>query len=188
MSWILAALQVLLGGVMLIAATGKLLSSDEFLGALRLSHLPEAIVRVAAVGVPVVEALLALALVLTPAGRLPLAFAATAGLLAIFTLWMAWIRARRLYVRCGCFGASGGEVGARTIGRNVVLLALAAVGWGLATVVATPLPAPSLPVVMTWVSLGMALALLHALRTVLPRLILTSRGLRGGTPLAWEGE
>src|SRR5689334_21675171 len=104
MSLALTAAQIALAVVMLTAANGKLLRSDEFIAALRLSRLPEAAVRVAAVGTPVLEVALAFWLVLAPAASLPVAFATTAAVLVIFTGWMTSVRARRLYVRCGCFG------------------------------------------------------------------------------------
>jgi hypothetical protein len=40
LSWLLLALQVILSAVLLVAATEKMLRSEEFFAALRLSHLP----------------------------------------------------------------------------------------------------------------------------------------------------
>ena len=173
MSWVLLALQVVLSAVLFIAATEKALRSEEFAAALRLSHLPAGIVGPVGVGVPALEVALAIALLLVPAGRLPLAFGATALLFAAFTAWMSWVRARRLRVRCGCFGAGGGEVGSRTIGRNIVLLTLALGGLLSSARVPTPLPEPSLPLAITVTAGGMCLALLLALRAFWPNLILT---------------
>ena len=132
MSWLLLALQVILSAVLLVAATEKMLRSEEFFAALRLSHLPAGSIAPIGVAVPALELTLALALLLAPARWLPLAFGAAALVLGAFTAWMGWVRARRLRVRCGCFGPGGGHVGPRTIARNLLLLALALGGLVLA--------------------------------------------------------
>jgi hypothetical protein len=179
-SWVLLALQLALAVVLLLAATGKALRSAEFVAALRLSHLPEGVVAPLAVAVPVVELALAAALVLAPGWALPLALGGTVLLLGAFTIWMAWVRARGLRVSCGCFGPGGSRIGARTIGRNLLLLGLA-VG-GLVLVLAgrasSPLPGPSLPMTVTVTSLAMCLALFDGLRAAWPQLVLTFDGMQ----------
>jgi Methylamine utilisation protein MauE len=185
MSLLLALVQFALAGVMLVAATGKLLRSDEFVAALRLSRLPEAVVRVAAVAVPLAETALAFWLVLSPPRALPVAFAATAALLAAFTSWMLSVQARRLYVRCGCFGG-GGEVGAATIVRNLVFLCLAVGGFALARVVATPLPGFSFEALLAAIPVALIVALAQALWSVWSQLVVRYDQLRGGR--LWEGE
>jgi hypothetical protein len=187
MSLLLMLGQVLLAGVMIVAATGKLLRSDEFVAALRLSRLPDGVAAVAAVTVPAAEAALAFWLVLSPPGLLPAAFAATAALLALFTGWMVWVRARRLFVRCGCFGGGGGEVGAATIVRNLVLMCLAAGGAALAAAVPSPLPGFSFEALLAAIPIALLVALAQALWSVWPRLVIRYEQLRGGGEL-WEGE
>jgi hypothetical protein len=167
------ALQATLSAVVLVAATEKTLRSDEFFAALRLSHLPESAITPIGVAVPALELTLALALVLAPASWLPLAFLATALTFGAFTVWMISVRARRLRVRCGCFGLRGGHVGPRMIGRNLVLLGLALAGLVLAGQTLSALPGPSLPMVITVTSLCVCLALLLALRSAWPYLILS---------------
>jgi hypothetical protein len=171
-SWLLLALQVILSAVLLVAATEKTLRSEEFFAALRLSHLPPGSIVPIGIAVPALELTLALALLLASGRWLPLAFGATALVLGAFTAWMGWVRARRLRVRCGCFGPDGGHVDPRTIGRNLLLLALALTGLVLAGQTRTPLPGPSLAMAVTVTSLGACLALLIALRTAWPHLIL----------------
>ena len=173
MSWLLLALQVILSVVLLVAATEKTLQSEEFFAALRLSHLPTGSITPMGVAVPALELALALTLLLAPAQWLQLVFAAAALVLAAFTTWMGWVRARQLRVRCACFGPGGGHVGLRTIGRNLLLLALSLCGLVLAGQTRSPLPGPSLAMVVTGTSLGGCLALLLALRTAWPRLILS---------------
>ena len=173
MSWLLLALQAILSVVLLVAATEKTLRSEEFFAALRLSHLPSGAIAPIGVAVPALELMLALALLLAPARWLPLAFAAAALILGAFTAWMGWVHARRLRVRCGCFGPGGGHVGPRTIGRNLLLLALALGGVVLTGQTRTPLPGPSLPMAVTVTSLGVCLALVLALRNAWPHLFLS---------------
>ena len=173
MSWLLLALQLTLGSVLLAAAVGKALRSEEFLAALRLSHLPAGAVAPIGVAVPLVELGLAVALLLATPGSLPIAFGATLVVLGGFTVWMVWVRSRRLRVRCGCFGTGGSEVGGRTIGRNALLLLLALGGLVLASRTESPLPGPSLSMAVAVTSLGMCFALLLALRAAWPQLALT---------------
>jgi hypothetical protein len=181
-------LQVVLSAVFLVAATEKALRSEEFLAALRLSHLPAGAVAPIGVGVPALELALALALPLAPARWLPLVFGAAALLLAAFTAWMGWVRARRLRVRCGCFGPGGGHVGPGTIGRNLLLLALAVAGFVLAGRMTSPLPDPSLEMVVAVTSLGLGLALLVALRAAWPNLILSFDRYQARRAIAARGE
>jgi hypothetical protein len=173
LSWLLLVLQVILSVVLLVAGTEKILRSQEFFAALRLSHLPAGSIAAIGVAVPMLELTVALALLLAPAWWLSLAFGASALVLGAFTVWMGWVRARRLRVRCGCFGPGGGHVGPRTIARNLLLLALALGGLMLAGQTRSPLPGPSLAMAVTVTSLGVCLALLLALRTVWPHLILS---------------
>ena len=188
MSWLLLALQVILSVVLLIAATEKTLRSEEFLAALRLSHLPAGSIAPIGVAVPALELTLALALLLAPAPWLPFVFFAAALLLGAFTAWMGWVRARRLHVRCGCFGPGGGQVGPRTIGRNLLLLALALGGLVLSEQTRTPLPGPSLAMAVTVTSLGVCLALLLALRNAWPYLILSFEQYQARQAVATDGE
>ena len=173
MSWLLLALQVILSAVLLVAATEKTLRSEEFFTALRFSHLPAGSITPIGVVVPALELTLALALLLAPARWLPIAFVAAALILGAFTAWMVWVRARGLRVRCGCFGPGGGHVGPHTIGRNLLLLALALAGLVLAGQTRSPLPGPSLAMAVTVTSLGVCIALLLALRSAWPHLILS---------------
>jgi uncharacterized membrane protein YphA (DoxX/SURF4 family) len=173
MSWVMLAILVVLSALFVVAATGKLLNADDFVTALRLSRLPERTIAPLAVVVPVLEMLLALALVLAPARRLPVAFAAAGLMLAIFTLWMGWIHARRLRVRCGCFGGGGAEIGPRSIGRNLLLLLMAVGGLVLTSRTSSPLPPPTLPFVVAVTSLAMCLALAQTLHHAWPHLITT---------------
>ena len=188
MSWLLLALQVILSVVLLVAATEKTLQSEEFFAALRLSYLPTGSITPIGVAVPALELALALALLLAPAQWLPFVFAAAALVLATFTAWMGWVRARQLRVRCACFGPGGGQVGLRTIGRNLLLLALSLSGLVLAGQTRSPLLSPSLAMVVTVTSLGACLALLLALRNAWPNLILNFEQYQARQVAAAQGE
>lgn len=170
MPWLLLLIQIALAVVFVAAAAGKALRADEFAAALRLSHLPEPVVRPLAALVPALEVALAFWLVLAAPRALPLAFAAAAALLAAFTVWLGWVRARGLRVRCGCFGLGGGVIGPAALGRNTVLLGLALVGWGLASRVATPQPGPTWETGTAALAAGLAVALIQAGRLVWPEL------------------
>jgi hypothetical protein len=180
MTWALAALQLVLAGTFFLAAVGKMLRSDEFMSALRLSRLPEWLVRVPAVIVPVLEIGTGMWLLLADPGSTAPAFAVALGLLGLFTCWMFWVRARRLRVRCGCFGPNGGEVGLPTIGRNLGLIALAGLGWLLSLSTLSVLPGPSPLMAAIALGLGLSIALLSALRFAWPHLTLTDDRLRVG--------
>ena len=62
LSWLLLTLQVILSVVLLVAATEKMLRSEEFFAALRLSHLPAGAIAPIGVAVPAFELTLALSL------------------------------------------------------------------------------------------------------------------------------
>jgi hypothetical protein len=178
MSWTLLVAQLALSAVLLLSATGKALRPEDFLAALRLSHLPSRLVRSLSVTIPVLELGLALALVLSTAGTLPIALGATIVLLGVFTVWMTWVRANHLRVRCGCFGLGGEEVGWRTIARNGFLILLAGVGVVLTGRTHSPLPPPSFWMVVTVTSVSMCLPLLVVLREAAPDFVLTLERLR----------
>lgn len=173
MAWMLLVLQLCLSGVLLIAATGKMLRPEEFLGALRLSHLPAALVRPLGAGVPAVEYGLAFALLVGTTVTRRIALGATAVLFAIFTGWLVWVLMRRLHIRCGCFGIEDSEIGRHSIARNSLLLAVAIGGFVLASTTTSPLPQPSAPLAITVAATGMGCVLLLVLRAALPGLLLT---------------
>lgn len=172
MSWLLLASQIFLSALLFIAATGKLLRHEEFAAALRLSHIPSRLVGTVSFVVPVAEFALALALLLIRTPWLQTVYVATACLLAVFTLWMVWVRLRQLRVRCACFG-SGEPVGGRSIARNLLLVAIAAGGAILAGRTSSLLPAPTVWLAATVLSSSVILALLRGLWDGLPGLVLT---------------
>lgn len=180
MSWALAALQIVLAGTFVLAAIGKFLRSDEFVAALRLSHFPELLVRSLLIIVPLLELASAGWLLLARPDAVGIAFVAAFGLLTAFTLWMGSVRMRRLSVRCGCFGPNGGEVGTATIGRNLGLLVLAALGWAGSLQAESALPGLSPHMVALALAIGLIITLLAALRFAWPHLTLSEDRLGAG--------
>lgn len=122
---------------------------------------------------PTVEYSLAFAVLVGTPLTLRGALGATLVLFATFTVWMAWVRARRLHIRCACFGTVSTEIGPRSIVRNGVLLLVAAGGLILAGQTTSPLPAPSAALAIVVSVTGMGFALLLALRAALPSLVLS---------------
>lgn len=179
MSLALAALQAVLAGTLFVAAIGKLLRSEEFMAALRLSHLPEGVVSALAVIVPLLEAGFGAWLLLASPTTISFALVATLGLLILFTGWMAWVRVRRLHVRCGCFGPNGGEVDLATISRNLGLIALTGIAWLFSQSAASALAGPSLWMAFIVAAFALAVAMLSALRFAWPYFTLSEDRLRG---------
>jgi hypothetical protein len=175
MTYIFFSCQLILAGVMWLAATGKMLHPDQFLAALRLSRLPEFFVKPIAVLVPIGELGLSLGLVLSPLSLLPLVLMAVIGLLFLFTLWMLYVLHHKWRITCGCFGTASSAVDPRSLIRNIGLLLLALTGWVLSQTESglTPLFPPSLWKSFTMVSLGCSLTLLQAFLVARPALALS---------------
>jgi hypothetical protein len=124
--------RVLIGVVFVIAVAGKLRRATaftDFVGSVRqMGVLPSALARPAAVAVAAAE--LAIVLALAVPARQPgvLGFGLAVGLLAAMTAGIAMSLARGNREPCRCFGRSETPLGARHVGRNVVLVAVALLG------------------------------------------------------------
>lgn len=116
--------RIALAGVFLWAAAGKIADPQGFARAIwNYRLLPEPLVPLMAVGLPVLEALAALALLTPPlqrGGSLVLLV-----MLSVFTVALASALARGLDVDCGCFGEGSSAVSPLLIARNVALAAIA---------------------------------------------------------------
>ncbi|MEV0729247.1 MauE/DoxX family redox-associated membrane protein [Polymorphospora sp. NPDC050346] len=78
--------------------------------------------------------------------------AAAGLLLVVLTAGLAVALRRRVPLSCSCFGSGGGPIGVAQLGRNLVLLACAAVGWAGA--------AGARPSLVAWAAAAFAAALL----------------------------
>ena len=89
--------------------------------------LPVALENLAAMTLPWIEVVAALALILGVRARAAAVLAT--GLLAAFTLAVLSALTRDLDIECGCFGTQDAtRVGWVKVGQNLVMLALAAIG------------------------------------------------------------
>lgn len=112
------------GGVFLFACWDKLLHPAAFAQAVDHYHLvPYALLHPFAHGLPVLELVIGLALVLGIARRGAALLAAV--LTLVFMIAIASALARGLDISCGCFHTDGGHaVGVSLLVRDLVLLAL----------------------------------------------------------------
>lgn len=137
--------RILLGGVLLYAAAGKLRGRTAFaaftVSVRRLGGLPRRLAGPAAAGVVAAEVLVGGALV---AGVAPaVAFPAAVALLLPFTAVLARAARRRLEVSCNCLGRTDEPVAWRHFARNVALLAIAAAGAAGAATGGAATPGPA---------------------------------------------
>ena len=125
MSTILLAGQLILGLSFMSAAIGKLLTSQDFSDALRISRLPGPLVG--PLGIVIVFAEIAVTIGSWQGDRhiLEVTSSAASGMLVGFTFWMIWMIRRGLSIRCGCFGSTTSRIGLRSVMRNLALLSVA---------------------------------------------------------------
>lgn len=174
MRWLLAAVLVVLACTFLAAGIGKWLQVGDFAAALRLSHIPEAGLRVLTRSIPILEVAIALSLVWGSADSILVGTVAAGTLLILFSVWIAWVLARRIRIRCGCFGASYRSLGLHSLARNLALLSLASVAIWLESANANwLLPPRSISTAILVTSIAMALSLSIAFRRARPAMVLT---------------
>jgi len=132
MAWFGVVARLVVGGVWVVAGLLKLPDPTENVRAVRAYRLlPESVVPVVGHGLPILEILVGVCLVL---GLLTRGAAAVSCLLLLaFIVGISSAWARGLQIECGCFGGGGGPaVGASAkypweIARDVGLLCLS--GW-----------------------------------------------------------
>lgn len=173
MQYALLLFQLLLAGVLLLAAQGKLLQPEQFISALQVSRIPTPFISIITFVIPFLELCLSFALVLGPSIFLPWIFASIVVLFSAFTLWMASVLLQNLQISCGCFGTASTTIGLQSIVRNLLLLEAAGGGFLISLHVSSILPSFSLWMVMIVLSLGMCLCLLQAFQRARPALVLS---------------
>jgi hypothetical protein len=144
---VLLGVQLAVSGLFLVAASGKILNSADFTTAISASGIRTPFVRPIAFGIILLEALVSVTVLLGDRHIVAVAFIVSAAFLLATTAWIAWVRARGLRLRCGCFGSGQAEIGKRTILRNVALLAVVCGGLSLSLAgvsILTPPPSVNL--------------------------------------------
>lgn len=107
--WLSTLARLFLAGVFIWAGWPKFTDSEGTVRSVRAFELlPEAVVRPFAYGLPLVELLLALLLILGLVTRI--AAVATAGMMVMFMFGISWAWAKGLSIECGCFGNTGATV------------------------------------------------------------------------------
>jgi uncharacterized membrane protein YphA (DoxX/SURF4 family) len=123
-SYILWLGRIVLAVLFLLAAWGKISDPQAFARALwNYRMIPDSVIPVLAIGMPIFEALAAIAILLPPlqkGGSLVLL-----GLLGVFIVALGSALARGLDVDCGCFGEGSSTVSPWLIVRNIALGAVA---------------------------------------------------------------
>ncbi|WP_320672184.1 MauE/DoxX family redox-associated membrane protein [Patulibacter defluvii] len=133
-----AAVTVLLAATLILAAIAKIRDPEPFRESLRIA-LPDRSARGIAATLPIVELVLAAALVAAPAGTAGrIAALLVLGLLLAFTAALLWLERRAasrrdgMLLRCNCFGSGGDGDPATGRVRNLLLAV------GAAALVAAP--------------------------------------------------
>lgn len=128
--WLATAARLLLAGVFVAAGWPKFLDTEGTVRSVRAFEiLPESLVRPFAYGLPMLELVLALLLLVGLGTRL--AGGATAVLMLVFLGGIASAWARGLDIDCGCFGNAGEKVAdpvtgyVRDIARDLLFLGAA---------------------------------------------------------------
>jgi len=124
-------LRWILAGVFAAAAFAKIISPHDFAVAVfRYQILPHALVNLAALFLPWLELLCAIALVAAPRFR-DAALALLLGLLIVFTAAIAFNLYRGIDIACGCFTVKPGarHMGWWNLGRNALLILAGLWAW-----------------------------------------------------------
>lgn len=166
----LALCQLALAVILLTAAISKILSTQDYLTALRLSRVPKVALLPLASLVIVLELTVSVLLLQGNKTLLLAGFAICTATLSLFAIWAVWMYERGMKIRCGCFGDSATTIGPTLIFRNLALVLLAVFGLTLASRVGSPLPQPSGEDLIAVSSLGtvyaLAIAFLRARRVL----------------------
>jgi len=161
MTYVLVGCQLILTGVLFMAALGKVLHPEQFMNALRESAVPKVLTYPVALLIVMLEGVLAISLTFSTSWSLPFACIGTLVLLGAFTGWLALVYFRKLPIQCGCFGASTSNVSAGSIVRNLILMGVSALGFFLALHTNSIFPSPSMWVLVAgFVLVGSAILLM----------------------------
>lgn len=114
------------GGLLAVAGALKLRAPVAFATEIANYQLFPAIAPYLAATLPVLELVIAAALLVAPRAWRRAAALGALGLFAAFTVAVGSAYFRRINIDCGCFGTGGGPITALTLARNVALMGAAA--------------------------------------------------------------
>jgi uncharacterized membrane protein YphA (DoxX/SURF4 family) len=115
-------LRLALGGLLAVAGVLKLRAPVAFATEIANYQLLPAVAPYLAATLPVLELVIAAALVVAPRAWRRAAALGALGLFAAFTVAVGSAFFRRINIDCGCFGTGGGPITALTLARNVALM------------------------------------------------------------------
>lgn len=108
--WVTTAARLVLGGVLIVAGGLKIGNPSESVVAVRAYELlPDAVATTVGYGLPIVEVVVGVLLIIGLMTRVAAVVAAL--LMLAFVFGIAWAWAHGLRIDCGCFGG-GGQLGA----------------------------------------------------------------------------
>jgi uncharacterized membrane protein YphA (DoxX/SURF4 family) len=114
-----------LGGLLAVAGALKLRAPVAFATEIANYQLFPAVAPYLAATLPVLELVIAGALLVAPRAWRRAAALGALGLFAAFTVAVGSAYFRRINIDCGCFGTGGGPITALTLARNVALMSAA---------------------------------------------------------------
>jgi putative oxidoreductase len=122
---IVLGLRVVLGGLMVLAGVLKLPDPTAFANEITNYRFLPLLAPWMAATLPTIEIALGVALVMAPLAWRRSAALATLAVMAVFTVALVQVVVRGINVDCGCFGGGSGPVTWLTVGRDLVLMAMA---------------------------------------------------------------
>jgi len=122
--WFLLALRIIVGAIFMYAGASKLIKPEQFADSIAsFQVLPDTLINILALGLPPVEILAGLMMIIGWHWRA--ANLAILGLTLVFAVALAQGLARGLQIDCGCFGSGKPSVLKTwaSLGRDVLLFA-----------------------------------------------------------------
>jgi hypothetical protein len=127
--------RILLAGLFILAAAGKIANPHEFAQVIRKFHvIPRSLSNLTAMTLPWIELLAACALFYKPLRKGGILW--LGGLLVGFTLMFFWVLQQGFVIDCGCFGRLdrfvkllAGDIGLKSVLRNLVLISGTVLLW-----------------------------------------------------------
>ena len=129
MTWVALAARLVVGGLFIVAGVLKLGDPTAFATEITNYRFLPQLAPWMAVTLPAIEVVIGVALVIAPRPWRQAAGLAALGLLVVFLVAIVHVVHAGINVECGCFGGNSGPVTAWTAVRDLVLVALVALGF-----------------------------------------------------------